>query len=379
MENRKINIGIDGRFFRSETGGLGRYTQKLIENLLKIDKQNQYFLFLTEKDWKEAEEFEAQNLTKVLSDIVHYSFSEQLKLPQILKKFSLDLVHFTNFNHPVLFRGKFVVTIHDLTMLLYPQGRSQKSKIRQFIMKKVFQNALLKSQRVIAVSNHTKKDLIRNFKTDPSKISAIYEGVDKKFQKAGSFEINKLKKKYNLKKPFLLFVSQWRPHKGILTLISAFEILKEKYQKDLQLVLIGKENPNFPEILQKIKKSKYQKDIILPGFVEDSDLPVWYSAASVFVFPSLYEGFGLPPLEAAACKTPVISSDASCMPEVLQKAAWYFKAEDAQDLAKTISKLLTSSKIQSILRKEGKEILKKYTWEKCARETLEVYKKVVER
>lgn len=376
IQGEKMRIGIDARFFRKETAGLGRYTRSLLKNLSEIDDKNTYTVFITEKDDLEYN-IKTRNFKKVIVPITHYTFAEQTQFLKILNKYNFDLVHFLNFNHPVFYNKPFITTIHDLTMLLFPVGRSQKSIIRKIAFKKVMQNAAQKSKITIAVSQKTKEDIIKYFNVKPEKIKVVYEGYDEIYaQKHSKNEIAKVLQKYNIKSPFLLFVSQWRPHKGLPQLIQAFERLKKQYNIPHKLVITGKANNHFPEIIYSIKKSKYFKEIVLPGFVSEPDLPILYQSCESFIFPSFYEGFGLGPLEAMASGAPVISSNLSCMPEILGDAAVYFNPNNIDKMANIIYKTIAKRETLQILRKKSKMQASKYSWEKMAKETLKIYETI---
>ena len=174
----------------------------------------------------------------------------------------------------------------------------------------------------------------------------------------------------------MLYIGQWRPHKNLAKLVEAFEIAKKKSKVDFQLVLGGKPDPEYSELMSKIKNSPFKKDIIRPGFIPDQDLPFWYNAATAFILPSLYEGFGLPPLEAAACGTPVLVSKVSSLPEVLGPAAEYFNPEKVDEIADSIIKIVDNPKLQKQMEKKGLGQVKKYSFEKMAKETLGVYNSI---
>ncbi len=376
-----MKIGIDARFYRRSTAGLGRYSQALISQLAKIDKINKYIIYLSPEDKKEYN-VKAKNFKPKIVPITHYSLSEQTKFLNILNKDKNDLVHFLNFNHPIFYRGKFVTTVHDLTIMFFPTGRQQKSFIRRWAFKTVFSSSVKNAQRVIAISKNTKKDIEEIFKISSNKIDVIYEGIDKQYNRKmqnAECRMQNFKKKYNLNHPYLFFLSQWRPHKGLPELIKAFEILRERYKIPQLLVIGGKSNKNFPEIPIFIEKSGYKSKIIRPGFIPEEDLPLFYTCADVFIFPSKYEGFGLPPLEAMACGTPVISSNKSCMPEVLDDAAEYFDPSDPKKIAKKIKDILSNEQLMQEMSQKGLKQVKKYSWSKMAKETLKLYKKVLKR
>ncbi len=371
-----MKIGIDARFYRRSTAGLGRYSQALITLLAKIDKKNQYIIYLTKEDVKEYK-ITAQNFQKKIIDVPHYSISEQVKFLKILNQDKNDLVHFLNFNHPIFYKGKFIVTVHDLTIMFFPVGSSQNSFFRRFAFKTVFSSAVKNASKVIAISENTKKDVIKEFAISNKKIQIIYEGIDSRYNSQSALnkeKVEKFKKKYKLEKPYIFFLSQWRPHKGLPELIKAFEILHQRYKLPHNLVIGGKPNKSFPDIILSIETSGYKKKIILPGFIPEEDLPLFYACADSFIFPSKYEGFGLPPLEAMACGTPVIASNKSCMPEILGDAAVYFDPNNTQNMAKTIKEVLTNQKLLSEMSNKGLEQVKKYSWNKMARETLQLYK-----
>jgi len=369
-----MKIGIDARFYRSSTGGIGRYTRALLKNLAKLDKKNKYVIFLTPLDMKEYD-IKAENFSEVVAPISHYSFAEQTKFLKILNEAKLDLVHFTNFNHPVFYKRKFIVTVHDLTLMLYPQSKNKYSWLKKSGFRLVMQNAVKAAKCVISDSDATKKDLIKYLSANAEKIKTIYLGIDDEYRRVAKTSLDTLEKKYKIKTPYLLFISQWRPHKGIGELVEAFETLKTKYNIAHKLVIVGKSNPNFPSIAQTIQSSKWAKDIIVTGFVDDSDLPAIYKHADLFVFPSHYEGFGLPPLEAMAGGTPVAASNVSCIPEILGAGAMYFDPYKPAEMAKKIYDVITQKNLKDDLIKKGLEISQKYHWQKTASETLKLYEK----
>jgi len=373
-----MKIAIDARMYHSSHAGIGRYTRALVRELASLDKTNDYTIILTKKDTEEYD-IKNKNFKTIIVDFIHFTFAEQTKLYKILNKENFDLVHFTNFNHPIFFKGKFVVTMHDLTLMLFPSGR-QKSFIKQLVFKKVLKNAVNKAKKIIAISKATKNDLVKYLDADRTKIDVIYEGVDPEYlpnEKLKS-KNSKLLNNYKITKPYILFVSQWRPHKGLPDLIRAFEILKRdnKY-KDLKLVITGKPDKGFPDLPRSIDSSLIRKDIITTGFVPDEDLPIIYNHASVFVFPSHYEGFGLTPLEAMACGAPVVSSNLSCMPEILGDAALYFNPNNHKEMAEKINQILSSNEKREALVAAGFLRVKKYSWEKMAKETLKIYEQII--
>lgn len=370
-----MRIGIDARFFGAIGKGLGRYTQKLIENLENIDDRNQYFVFLRRENWNEYKS-RSKNFTKVLADIPWYTLREQVQMPKILDKCGLNLVHFPHFNVPFSYRGKFVVTIHDLILFRYPTRRASTLSVPAYFFKKkayhrVIKNAINNANRIIAVSKHTKADILENFNTPPEKIAVTYEGVD-----IGDVALPETAQtildKYGIMKPYILYVGNAYPHKNLERLVLAFREVIKKHS-GLKLVLAGKED-YFYKRLKKFSKDSKVSEVVFPGHIEEAHLPIIYREAKLYAFPSLYEGFGLPPLEAMARNIPVVSSNTSCLPEILGSAAYYFDPRGLSEIAEAIEKVLTDNPLRKKIIAAGSEQIRKYSWKKMAQETLEIYK-----
>ncbi len=382
-----MRIGIDARMYRKGTAGIGRYSQNLIKNLLELDHENQYVLFMTPADEREARDqlrpFKNYKIVNV--DITHYSLAEQTKLAGIIDREKCDLVHFLNFNYPVRFRGKFIVTIHDLTLLFYPEAANKTGFFRKKAFNYVIGQACRKAAKVIAVSENTKNDIIRTLAIDPAKITVIAEAADDKELAFSPHLIEKLKGKYELSGPVILYVGQFRQHKNVLNLLKAFTILRKDL--DAKLVLVGKDadkinidtstgSASTLSEVERVDKEEILRDTLRPGFVGDEELAAWYHLADVFVFPSLYEGFGLPGLEAMAVGLAVVASNKASLPEIYQEAALYFDPLKPEEIADKIKTVLSDQKTRDELIKKGKIQSKKYSWRKAAQETLKVYSEV---
>lgn len=370
-------IAIDARFYRQETGGLGRYTRELIYELSLIDKTNQYTIFLTEKDLPEWN-IEQDNFHFQITKASHYSLAEQTLFLIQLYKGNFELVHFLNFNHPILYRRPFVTTLHDLTMYLHPIGRSQKSKLRRLLFILVVKHSLRAAKEVIAISESTAKDAEKYVHLSPTKIEVIYEGAP--IPQALPFGNKALVQNYLQQKgPYFLFLSQWRPHKGILTLVEAFNIFKKRTGYPHLLVLVGNQKSASEEIKKMIAISPYTQEIITPGFAPEDLLPSLYHNATAFVMPSEKEGFGLPVLEAFVYQTPVIVADNSSLPEVAGQAGIYFPTKSADELSKCLQKITEDPALVEELRANIPKQLKKFSWAKMAQKTLELYTRVLEK
>ncbi len=373
-----MRIGIDARFYGSTGKGLGRYTEKLIQNLEKIDAQggNQYFIFLSPEGWAEYRP-QNKNFHPILADYKWYSLAEQLYLPGLLNKYHLDLVHFPHFNVPLGYRKKFVVTIHDLILLHFPTLRGTMLNFffywfKFWIYRIVIYLAIKRSEKIITVSQFTKKDILANYSIDPQKIAVTYESCDD-FCNFSSEKEEQILKKYAIIKPYLLYVGNAYPHKNLEKLILAFSGLKEKIA-DVNLVLVGKEDYFFQKLKQTVAEKKQSTGIIFTGFIPDQELDIVYKNACVYVFPSLYEGFGLPPLEAMAKGVPVASSNHPCMQEILGESAFYFDAKDDDIMAEKLKEIISNSELRERLIQKGYAQIKKYSWQVMAEKTLDIYK-----
>lgn len=373
-------IGIDARFFGTIGKGLGRYTQKLIEELEKTDKENLYFIFIKKENFNEYIP-KNPNFTKVLADISWYSLEEQFKMTFLLNKYHLDLVHFPHFNVPLLYRKDYVVTIHDLILIEYPTRKASKLNsfmyyFKNLIYKVVIKNAVFTSKKVITISEYTKKSILKNFNIKASKIKMIYEGVDlEKFNLSNEEEFNY--NKYKLEKNnFLLYVGNAYPHKNIEGLILAFkDLIKFKdINPNLKLLLIGKHDYFYKQIIQFVKDNDLVDRVILPGFVTDNQLISLLHNCKFYVFPTFYEGFGLPPLEALALDANLILSNATCLPEIFEDSAVYFDPHNKQDIINVIHKAISSNTNSNSMVKN--KILNKYSWQDMAEKTKTVYNKI---
>ena len=386
-----ITIGIDARLYGTRHGGIGRYTEELISNLLQIDQKNQYVFFIYDKKDGEAIAKKAEEC-KAKVECVHtpyrwYSLKEQLLMPGAIKRAKVDIIHFTHFNVPLLYRDPYVVTIHDLIIHHFPDERATTLpkwlyKIKLLGYKKVTKHAVEKARAIIAPSEFGKQDLLRFYDIPEYKIRVIYEGVSELRITNYELRINgktdnqeskaQLKTKNLL--PYLLYVGSFYPHKNIERLIDAFHILRTKHNLDIKLVLVGKKD-YFQKQAQKYLTTKYSlltTLCIFYGRASDDELAELYQNASLFVFPSLYEGFGLPPLEAMSFGVPTMASNASCIREVYGDAVLYFNPMDTEDIAAKIYAVYINPVKQADLREKGYSQIQKYSWQKMAQETLPI-------
>lgn len=371
-----MKIGIITDFVDGNLGGIGTYTHNLVQQLNEIDEFNKYYLIHGEsKDiqiYKTNEEIlvKKYSFSKGSRSIWRY-FSTPLKLKSMNQ---LDIVHDTYEIGPLSFKMPFkrIITVHDLSPFLFPNTFSYSTVLLHKIL---FSKTLRSVDKIITVSESSKYDLVTHFSVPEDKIKVIFNGVDTRFKPLNKDNVNELLKMYNINFPFILYVGTLEPRKNIPILLKAYYQLKKR-NINHKLVIAGKKGWKYQEIFETIDKLNLKDDIIFTGYVPENDLPALYNAADLFVYPSIYEGFGLPPLEAMACGTPVITSNTSSLPEVVGNAGIMVDPLDINELAYSMHEVLTNSTLKIDLSKKGLERAKMFSWEKCARETLEVYEDV---
>ena len=371
-----MRIVFDGRMIGSGFG-IGVYTFELLKWLVIIGKEHQWLILInsTQEEFVKSNLVLADNIKLVVSDIPHYSWAEQLRLPRIISKLKPDIVHFPNFNVPIFYKGKFVVTIHDVVHHLLP-GHRRGSAYKRSAYRIVINKAVTNSRAIISVSKSSKQDILKFFpKVEPNKIFVIPEGVDKSFNTQElPGEIYALREKYGITPPYILFVGVWEVKKNLPFLATVFEKLAARHS-DLQLVLAGKEDPWHPEVREQVEAAagKYKDRLIAPGFVENEDMPALFRQAEVYVNASPNEGFGLPGVEAQACGTPVAVADTDVFREVYGQAAHYFNFREVDYATKVIDGLLLNHSKRMDLKFLGFEQAKLYSWEDTVDKTLQIY------
>jgi len=375
---KRKRIAIDARF-ASDGSGLGRYARKLLEFVIRHGQHYDYVVLVNQGE-EGVVNFPEKNYIIEGIPYRHYSFNEQVNYLFFLNKQKFDLVHFTNFNHPIFYRGKFVVTIHDLTLMFYP-GRIRRfwlgPSVIQWAYRKTMESAVKNSAKVIAITQYTKNDIIKYLHGDPAKIEVVLEAADEKFKPLSDRDfVERVKNNYNLDRPYFLFVSNLRVHKNIERMVAAFEKVRDE-GLDVKLMIVGQEDKRYPEAMRAIEASKYREYIVVPGFVPDEETAALYTDAIAYVFPTLYEGFGLGALEAMACDLPVISSNASCLPEVLEDSVLYFDPYNVDDIVRAMKQIATDENLRQELIIKGRSQFNKYSWDKMGREIVGVYDRIL--
>lgn len=374
-----MRIGIDARMYSSGFTGIGRYVFELVRHLAKLDDTTEYVCFLNPVEFEFFRPLR-DNFRAVKVNAPHYSFAEQTQFLSALKKEKLDLMHFTHFNAPLFYRQKSVVTIHDLTLSFFP-GKKMTKFVHRFAYNLVLRKAVQHASHLIAVSENTKKDLRDLLQTPAEKIEVISNGVGKEFQPGASTDLSRqqIRKKWDIRNGYLLYTGVWRDHKNLVGLIDAMGELTVKNNFTGQLVITGRPDPIYaPEVYAAVEKNHLENTVIFTGLVSDEDLLQLYQNARVFVLPSFYEGFGLPPLEAMACGIPVAVSNVSSIPEVCGDGnAVFFDPHNINEMAAGISRAWNDEALRKNLRERGLRRAAEFSWEHMARETLAVYREIL--
>ena len=366
--------------------GAGRYIINLVRNLLEIDKENTYILTgrYTSARYLDVAYNLKEDFKNNKIELKFYRTSQKkldlwnrLKFPPIeFLGFKADILHCPDYLIPPTLNKNIVLTIHDLAFLRFPEFNFD-----WFVKKytrEVKKNAQI-SRKIIADSESTKDDIIRFFKIDPQKIEVIYLASDTVFKKLPETRIDRnILKKYKINKKYILSVGTIEPRKNFITLIKAFNLIKQKNTGfDYKLVIAGRTGWKSEATYEEREKSPYREDILFTGIVPDRDLVQIYNQAELFVYPSLFEGFGLPPLEAMSCGLPVIASDSSSLKEVVGDAGILLSPGNNIEIQKQILHVLENEEIKEELKRKSLIRAKKFSWEETAQKTINLYYKII--
>lgn len=365
-----MRIGIDARLYGVKHTGIGRYTQNLILNLAKADRKNTYVIFGSEEIREEIESLKRFEFVKLKTRI--YSFGEQLINPFVFKKANLDLLHVPHFNAPIFYSGRLIITLHDL-IKHFSTGKDTTTHspttywIKHWAYRLIVKINLTKSVSVIVPSNFWRDYLVDKLHIPADKVHVTYEAVDKKFVLDKKLKPQKILSQYGLEKPFLIYTGNLYPHKNVPFLIKAVNRFNEAHKHQITLAIVCSRQV----FKDAISPSRYVK---LLGYVPDNELSVLYSQALALVQPSLMEGFGLTGLEAMQLDLPVLSANASCLPEAYGNAALYFDPHKISDLIQKLDLIVTQPEVLQDLVKKGRQRRKFFSWYKTAKQTLAVYR-----
>jgi glycosyltransferase involved in cell wall biosynthesis len=373
-----MHVTIDYTPALGQGAGIGRYTRGLVSALAKIDSENRYTLFSagqesSEREWPENFSERRVNIPSRWLTVGWH----RLRLPIAAERLSgdCDIFHSPDFVLPPLRAARGIVTVHDLSFMRVPE--CAEPKLRQYLEKSV-PRAVKDAHFVLADSLNTKTDLIALLDVPAEKIGVVPPGVDQHFRAVReTVKLAQVRTRYHLPEWFILAVGTLEPRKNYPRLISAYARLRRHTGLPHQLVIAGGKGWLYDEIYQQIAREGLDEHVHFPGYIDDADLPALYTLADLLAFPSLYEGFGIPPLEAMSCGTPVVTSNNSSLPEVVGSAAIMIDAEDVDALADAMARALGNANLRVRLSDLGRAQAARYTWETSAKRLLSVYERVI--
>jgi glycosyltransferase involved in cell wall biosynthesis len=366
-----MRIIFDGRML--SWTGVGRYTQALLEGLATIDPTNEYLVLTRRVDWDKWQP-DAANFQRIECNIEPYTMAEQTTLPRLLRNLSADVVHCVTPNAAALYSGRKVVTVHDLTLLDFetsrgPLARRLRTKLKRFPFRLIFRRQLLTATRIVTVTEYVRQQLIARFDVDRAEVAAIWNAADSvQLAEAKEERVPGLAESDT----FILYVGNFYPYKNVRMVIESLALVS-RTRPDVTLVLAGRPDEFKDGLLSLAGALGVSDRVLMPGFVTDGQLKWLYRNAVMYVNPSLSEGFGLQGLEAMTQGLPVLSSTATCLPEVYGDAAMYFDPHDANDLSRQIADLLAKPQLATELLAKGRERLAMFSWRKTAELTHQVY------
>jgi glycosyltransferase involved in cell wall biosynthesis len=369
-----VRIGIDAR--KLHDFGIGTYLRNLLRQLAHLDHQTEFVLLCRPEDVPSLATLGA-NLRPVAETSGNYSIIEQIKIPLALRREGVTLFHAPHYVLPPLVPCRSVVTIHDCIHLMFPQYLPSRLALG-YARASIFA-AARRATRVLTVSESSKRDILRFVDIKPDKIDVIYNSYDPRFAvEPREEDISRVRERYQLQDEFVLYAGNVKPHKNLERLIEAFHLVRRRGLDDLRLVLIGDEISRYAALRRAVHRHQLHKYVRFLGYLPEDTLAVMYRLAGVFVFPSLYEGFGLPPLEAMASGTPVVTSNVSSLPEVAGDAAVLVDPYDPNAIANGIYQVLTDSQFRRDLRARGAARARQFSWEQSVRRVREIYGEVGE-
>jgi glycosyltransferase involved in cell wall biosynthesis len=374
-----VKIAVDIR--RMNEFGVGTYTRNIIRALAKRDRENEYFLLGPAEKVSEIGLLPAN--FKSIPVLPRETLRGELQCRAVVKRLNCDLTHIPHlFWFPRHLPCPYVVTAHDLLDHMYRvrTGSGIRRSLHFHFTRRVLKNAA----RIFAVSRFTKKEIEKLFGIDPSKIEVVYNAIDQRFLTGHATDADRqfLAERYQVTYPFLLYAGRISPHKNLVRIIEAFsalkaDLLKQDLYPDLKLIIIGDELSKHPDLRRTVVRGGVQNEVRFMGFVPIEVLRIFYDLAKVFVFPSLYEGFGLPPLEAMAHGTPVLTSNTSSIPEVVGNAAVMVNPENVFEIMRALQRVLLDQVLREKMRQRGYEQVKKFSWDNSAAAILAAYEQVV--
>ncbi len=377
-----MRIGIDGRFIHDHFPGIGRYTYNLIQGLASVVRDDTvvvaYNPGLPNSRYDLAALGNLPNIELASTESRPFSLAEQWQMPRLARRLGVDVWHAPYYIGPYLLPCPLVVTVHDAISSRYPQYLP--SWTARFSYETTMRLAMMAARQVIAVSRASFNDLVHFFAVPAARLTVVYEAADPRYEPQPAQLLADLRRRLDLPQRYVLYLGMNKPHKNVVRLIEAWGLVQSK-RRGLedgasfpQLVLAGRSDPRYGQARETAERLNLGESIRFLGDVAEADLPALYSGAMLFVFPSLYEGFGLPVLEAMACGVPVVCSTTPALLETAGDAALMVNPLDVQALAQVMLRVLTSTELRHDLSQRGRQQAARFVWERAAAETLQVYR-----
>lgn len=370
-----MRVAIDAR--KLHDYGIGTYVRNLIAELARQDDDAEYVLLCNPPDCEVLAAF-GPRFRAVPVRAGNYSVREQWSVPWGLAQSGVDLFHAPHYVVPLVGARRFVVTIHDCIHLRFPEYLPNRAAL--YYARMMMTMAARRSQRVLTVSQASKDDILHFLGVPSEKVEVIHNALDTRLAiEPTPDDVARVRERFLLTAPFILYTGNIKPHKNVDRLIEAFSILRRDGPEDVKLLIIGDEISKYPNLRRLVHKFQLHQHVRFLGFVPDATLAVLYRLAAVFVFPSIYEGFGLPPLEAMAAGAPVVTSNTSSLPEVVGDAALLIDPMDANAIAGAIGRVLGDPGLRQDLVRRGHERVKAFSWERSVARIRQVYGELARR
>lgn len=373
-----MKIAINTLSLNRTKAGMGNYIFNLVNNLAILDRKNNYYIFVSDrnKDFFRIKQknFRIINLGKGVTKGLNRFLWEQFSLPIYIRKQGIDVLHSPGFVLPFLSKAKNVLTIADMTFINYPEVHTL---LKRAYFSLLMPPSIRKADMVLAISESTKKDAVKLVNVNPKKIKVTHLAYGEEFK-----VMDKKKAKvfartmYGIDSPFIIFVGMIEPRKNLIRIFEAFSEMKKEGIPH-KLVIVGKTGWKYEKIFKSVDRLNLGKDVIFAGYIPDSDLAILYNAAEMLAYACLYEGFGIPILEAMACGCPVVTSNLSSMPEIAGDAALLVDPKEVQQIKSAMDRLIKDKKLRKDMIKKGLKRSSQFSWQRCARETIKAYEGMV--
>lgn len=374
-----MKIIVDARLILPQQTGIGRYLLGLAQGFFSIAGSDEFEFWVQDNIPPDHQIWTYNNSRIKLQKIpiAHMSVRQQWAIPLKVQRTPHDIFHYPHFDLPFATPGKTVVTIYDLKYIVHPDFFPQLAKVKRLLMKKMMAFAMHRAQRVITISNNTRNDIAQTFHIQPNKICVTYLGVDGRyFTKSDPAAIEGFRQRYSIQGPFILFVGERRPHKNINGVIKAFKTFITMSQKPYRLFIAGKPYANYHEPEKLTETLGIMDRVCFIDSPPDGDIPLLIQSAEALLLLSRYEGFGLPLLEAMASGTPVIASDVTSLPEVVENAGVIVPVDDPITTAEALRQIVKGGEKRDMLITRGYQRARQFTWERCAQQTLNLYQEL---